>query len=352
MDVDRLQAKETSPGSTRLKQQSEACHLYQHRGAEEEASKLILEITMKGAKNYLKISTDPTLSEAASKLINSDLKDIREATRKLVDHVIKLGVSGGFITTCLQWIACFAAMKLFADTRSNKLEEEDPYFTFGPLHLLDYSGDIGKWITLVGVVLCLFFREHYPEYLELPGSLLLLVVVAPNFVASYVRVGWIRVIVYLVIGFYFLQEHIRASGGFKNAFTKSNGISNTIDIVPLFVFPVWAIIGFIFIGRKMSEVDKESKKISYTVVCEENGNVKLACPTIGKQFDAEEISAQLVDDASKFMNDKVTKVVVTVPAYFNNSQRTATKDSVPASLVDSMDDIGEIPILLEWNHEF
>ncbi|KAG6400626.1 hypothetical protein SASPL_137467 [Salvia splendens] len=86
-----------------------------------------------------------------------------------------------------------------------------------------------------------------------------------------------------------------------------------------------------FIGRKMSEVDDESKQVSYNVVRDENGNVKLDCPAIGKQFAAEEISAQvlrkLVDDASKFLNDKVTKAVVTVPAYFNDSQRTATKDA-------------------------
>ncbi|CAI9786169.1 unnamed protein product [Fraxinus pennsylvanica] len=86
-----------------------------------------------------------------------------------------------------------------------------------------------------------------------------------------------------------------------------------------------------FIGRKMSEVDDESKQVSYNVVRDENGNVKLECPAIGKQFAAEEISAQvlrkLVDDASKFLNDKVTKAVVTVPAYFNDSQRTSTKDA-------------------------
>ncbi|KAG6508077.1 hypothetical protein ZIOFF_033436 [Zingiber officinale] len=86
-----------------------------------------------------------------------------------------------------------------------------------------------------------------------------------------------------------------------------------------------------FIGRKMSEVDEELKQVSYRVLRDENGNVKLDCPAIGKQFAAEEISAQvlrkLVDDASKFLNDKVTKAVVTVPAYFNDSQRTATKDA-------------------------
>ncbi|CAA6657260.1 unnamed protein product [Spirodela intermedia] len=86
-----------------------------------------------------------------------------------------------------------------------------------------------------------------------------------------------------------------------------------------------------FIGRKMFEVDEESKQVSYRVIRDDNGNVKLDCPAIGKQFAAEEISAQvlrkLVDDASKFLNDKVTKAVVTVPAYFNDSQRTATKDA-------------------------
>ena len=48
-----------------------------------------------------------------------------------------------------------------------------------------------------------------------------------------------------------------------------------------------------FIGRKMSEVDEESKQVSYNVVRDENGNVKLECPAIGKRFAAEEISAQV-----------------------------------------------------------
>eukprot|EP00271_Cylindrocystis_brebissonii_P016142 TRINITY_DN39377_c0_g1_i1.p1 TRINITY_DN39377_c0_g1~~TRINITY_DN39377_c0_g1_i1.p1 ORF type:complete len:714 (-),score=181.09 TRINITY_DN39377_c0_g1_i1:628-2769(-) len=86
-----------------------------------------------------------------------------------------------------------------------------------------------------------------------------------------------------------------------------------------------------FIGRKMAEVNEEAKQVSYKVLRDTNGNVKLDCPAIGKQFAAEEISAQvlrkLVDDASKFLNDKVNKAVVTVPAYFNDSQRTATKDA-------------------------
>lgn len=48
-----------------------------------------------------------------------------------------------------------------------------------------------------------------------------------------------------------------------------------------------------FIGRKMSEVGEEAKQVSYTVVRDENGNVKLQCPAMGKEFAAEEISAQV-----------------------------------------------------------
>lgn len=86
-----------------------------------------------------------------------------------------------------------------------------------------------------------------------------------------------------------------------------------------------------FVGRKMGEVDEESKQVSYKVVKDDIGNVKLECPAIGKLFAPEEISAQvlrkLVEDASRFLNDSVNKAVITVPAYFNDSQRTATKDA-------------------------
>ncbi|CAI5957115.1 unnamed protein product [Closterium sp. NIES-64] len=100
-----------------------------------------------------------------------------------------------------------------------------------------------------------------------------------------------------------------------------------------------------FIGRKMDEVKDESKQVSYHVIRDSNGNVKLECPAIGKQFAAEEISAQvlrkLVDDAAKFLNDKVTKAVVTVPAYFNDSQRTATKDAGRIAGIDVLRIINE-----------
>ena len=86
-----------------------------------------------------------------------------------------------------------------------------------------------------------------------------------------------------------------------------------------------------FIGRKHDEVGSGSSDISYDIVKDGNGNVKLECSAQGKQFSAEEISAQvlrkLVDDASKYLGEKVTEAVITGPAYFNDSQRQATKDA-------------------------
>ncbi|MBC6454820.1 MAG: molecular chaperone DnaK [Hormoscilla sp. SP5CHS1] len=86
-----------------------------------------------------------------------------------------------------------------------------------------------------------------------------------------------------------------------------------------------------FIGRKHTEVTNESTEVSYKVLGNSKGNVKLDCPTAGKQFAPEEISAQvlrkLIDDASKYLGETVTQAVITVPAYFNDSQRQATKDA-------------------------
>ncbi|KAM4072982.1 hypothetical protein ACB094_11G181400 [Castanea mollissima] len=100
-----------------------------------------------------------------------------------------------------------------------------------------------------------------------------------------------------------------------------------------------------FIGRKMSEVEEVGKFITFRFVQYENGNVKLECPAIGKQFAAEEISAQvlrkLVEDASKFLNDGVSKAVIIVPAYFNDSQRIATKDACRIAGLDVLRKINE-----------
>merc|ERR1712188_327692 len=74
-----------------------------------------------------------------------------------------------------------------------------------------------------------------------------------------------------------------------------------------------------------------AREIPYKVTEDEKGNIKLGCTTLDKEFSPEEISAQvlrkLADDAGKYIGQPINQAVVTVPAYFNDSQRQATKDS-------------------------
>jgi molecular chaperone DnaK len=85
-----------------------------------------------------------------------------------------------------------------------------------------------------------------------------------------------------------------------------------------------------FIGRRHDEISHEATEVAYKVI-NTGGNVKIDSSTAGKQFSPEEISAQvlrkLVDDAGKYLGETVTQAVITVPAYFNDSQRQATKDA-------------------------
>jgi len=84
-----------------------------------------------------------------------------------------------------------------------------------------------------------------------------------------------------------------------------------------------------FVGRKWGEVDEESKIVAYKVVRGPAEAVRFDIR--GKLVAPEEVSAQvirkLVDDASKYLGEKVTEAVVTVPAYFNDAQRQATKNA-------------------------
>jgi molecular chaperone DnaK len=84
-----------------------------------------------------------------------------------------------------------------------------------------------------------------------------------------------------------------------------------------------------FIGRKFAEVEQEASQVPYDVVPDENGNARIKVR--GKLYAPEEISAmilrKLADDAGRNLGEKVTEVVITVPAYFNDAQRTATKDA-------------------------
>jgi molecular chaperone DnaK len=85
-------------------------------------------------------------------------------------------------------------------------------------------------------------------------------------------------------------------------------------------------------GCKYSEISGEIERISYQASEDKNnGNVRIYSPVLKKYFSPEEISAsilkKLVADASRFLKDNVTQGIITVPAYFNDSQRLATKDA-------------------------
>jgi len=84
-----------------------------------------------------------------------------------------------------------------------------------------------------------------------------------------------------------------------------------------------------FIGRRYSEVQEEIKNVPFKVVPGPNDAVRFEI--MGKLYSPEEISAlilrKLADDAAKYLGEKATDAVITVPAYFNDAQRQATKDA-------------------------
>jgi len=86
-----------------------------------------------------------------------------------------------------------------------------------------------------------------------------------------------------------------------------------------------------FIGSKESEISAEAKQLPYKVTKDSNDNIKIKCPALTKEFSPEEISAQvlrkLINDAKTYLSQDVTQAVITVPAYFNDSQRQATMDA-------------------------
>ncbi|XP_042442771.1 cold-regulated 413 plasma membrane protein 2-like [Zingiber officinale] len=195
---------------------------------------------------YLKMKTDYSNS-IGEDLIQSDLKELGIAARKLANHALMLG--SGFGTGFLKFLAFFAAIYLLildrTNWRTNMLTSLLIPYIFLSLPSVIFSflrGEFGKWVAFIAVVLRLFFPRHFPDWLEMPGALILLVVVAPGFFANTIRGHVAGLFICLIIGCYLLQQHIRASGGFRNSFTKSHGISNSIGIILLFVYPVWALI--------------------------------------------------------------------------------------------------------------
>merc|ERR1711935_19921 len=86
-----------------------------------------------------------------------------------------------------------------------------------------------------------------------------------------------------------------------------------------------------FIGSKETEVSAEARQLPYQITNDSNDNIKIKCPALGKEFSPEEVSAQvlrkLINDASEYLKQDVKQAVITVPAYFNDSQRQATMDA-------------------------
>ncbi|MCB2178487.1 molecular chaperone DnaK [bacterium] len=86
-----------------------------------------------------------------------------------------------------------------------------------------------------------------------------------------------------------------------------------------------------FMGRRYDEVEAERKMVPYEVVKGPNGDARVKIPVTGKEYSPQEISAmvlaKLKADAEAYLGEPVTQAVITVPAYFNDSQRQATKDA-------------------------
>jgi len=86
-----------------------------------------------------------------------------------------------------------------------------------------------------------------------------------------------------------------------------------------------------FMGRRFDEVKAERDMVPYQVKAGPAGDARVYIPAVDKEFTPEEISAMILrklkEDAEKYLGEPVTKAVITVPAYFNDSQRQATKDA-------------------------
>jgi len=86
-----------------------------------------------------------------------------------------------------------------------------------------------------------------------------------------------------------------------------------------------------FMGRRYDEVENERKMVSFEVIEGSSGDVRVKLPITNREYTPQEISAMILaklkNDAEAYLGEPVTKAVITVPAYFNDSQRQATKDA-------------------------
>ena len=86
-----------------------------------------------------------------------------------------------------------------------------------------------------------------------------------------------------------------------------------------------------FVGREWDELDEISMSVPYNIKSNDNGNVRVLSPFTEREYAPEELVSsiirKLIDDSETFLGDTIDSAVITVPAYFNESQRQATKDA-------------------------
>ncbi len=100
-----------------------------------------------------------------------------------------------------------------------------------------------------------------------------------------------------------------------------------------------------FMGRRYEEVESERKMVPYQTVSGPAGDARVKIPITGREYTPQEISAMILGklktDAEAYLGEPVTKAVITVPAYFNDSQRQATKDAGKIAGLDVLRIINE-----------
>ncbi|MHB8132923.1 MAG: molecular chaperone DnaK [Anaerolineaceae bacterium] len=100
-----------------------------------------------------------------------------------------------------------------------------------------------------------------------------------------------------------------------------------------------------FMGRRYDEVDQEQKMVAYKVVKGPTAEARVDIPATNKEYSPQEISAMILaklkSDAESYLGEKVSQAVITVPAYFNDSQRQATKDAGKIAGLDVLRIINE-----------
>ncbi len=86
-----------------------------------------------------------------------------------------------------------------------------------------------------------------------------------------------------------------------------------------------------YVGRRWDELEESSLGVPYTIRANDQGNVRVVCPATEREYAPEELVAsvlrKLVDDAATYLGEPVEAAVITVPAYFNDAQRQATRDA-------------------------